>query len=846
MPDDRLNLGQRIPEEGLTESGAVLDLLLEWLAERGLEPYPAQEEAILELYAERHVVLETPTGSGKSLVATALHLQELSRARRSVYTAPIKALVSEKFFALCELFGAENVGLMTGDGAVNRDAPILCCTAEVLSNMALRHAEDTPYASVVMDEFHYYGDRDRGAAWQIPLLRMPHARFLLMSATLGDMDGIIADLELRTERPVAHVKSAKRPVPLDFEYHENPLQETVLKLVRTGWAPLYIVHFTQADAGETAGALMSVDFTPKEQKRDIKDALRGFRFDSPYGPDLQRFIRHGVGLHHAGLLPKYRLLVEKLAQSGLLKVICGTDTLGVGINVPIRSVFFTKLCKFDGQEVNILTRRDFKQIAGRAGRKGFDDAGLVVAKAPDWVIENSKRAQESKDGPGHKKRYKRKSAPTKGYRHWTQETFEQLIAQPPEPLVSRFEVDHGLLLALLQRSDEVGGDALAELHALIDASHATAKEKEEMHGRAEALLEELVAAGVAVRGDDGVHGIHEALQQDFSLHHALSLFLLHGLEKLDRASPDYALNVLTLVEAILEHPRVLLYAQENKAKRDLIAALKAQGVPYEERMEALEDVTWPKPLEHWIYDTFNAYREQHPWVSAEHVRPKGIARAMAEDFMSFSEFVKDLGVGRAEGVLLRYLSQVYKTLLGNVPAETWTPELEDLIAWLRASIGRVDSSLVTEWERLLAGETPEGEAEPPRVDISKDKRAFRARLRAELHAVVRAMSLGDWEEAVASLRHREPPVDGRPEWSAEALEAAMAPYLEEHGRVRFDGEARMAWNTRLEPAGHLQWQVTQVLVDDEGENAWSLDGVVDLRGDTNPEGPLVELITVGV
>ncbi|MCB9761437.1 MAG: DUF3516 domain-containing protein [Alphaproteobacteria bacterium] len=851
--DDLQSLGARIPERGLASADDALDVFLAWVADRGLSLYPAQEEAILELYADRHVVLETPTGSGKSLVAAALHFRELAAGRRSVYTAPIKALVSEKFFDLCRTFGAESVGLMTGDGSVNRDAPLICCTAEVLANMALREGEDTPFDAVVMDEFHYYGDRDRGMAWQIPLLTMPQARFLLMSATLGDMTAIIDDLTERGGRPVAHVSRAERPVPLHFVYADSPLQDTVLRLVRDGRAPLYVVHFTQSAAGETAGALMSVDFTPKEDKRALRDATRGVRFDSPYGPTLLRFIHHGVGLHHAGLLPRYRLLVEKLAQQGLLRVICGTDTLGVGINVPIRTALFTQLCKFDGEKVDILTARDFKQIAGRAGRKGFDEEGLVVAQAPEWVIENQRRADAAASGRGSKRKFRKKSPPTRGYKHWDEQTFRQLIERPPEPLVSRFQVSHGLLLSLLQRADEVGGDGLDALHRLIEASHSTARDKAEMAERAETLLEELVSAGVVDRdevggGPDGVvvHEVSEDLQQDFSLHHALSLFLLHAVEQLDAEAPEYALRVLTLVESILESPKVILYAQERVLKGQLMAALKAEGVPYEERIEALEQVSWPKPMADWIYATFNEYRETHPWVAAEDIRPKSIARDMIEQYASFSDYVKDLGIQRAEGVLLRYLTQVYQTVTRTVPADARTPELIDAMAYLRATLARVDESLVGEWERLLAGKAEGVEPDVPvLIDISRDRKSFNARLRAELHAVVRALAVEDWAEAIAGLRHREPPVPGRPQWSPDDLAAALAPYIEEYGRVTFDHAARMAWNTRVTPDGPLVWRVQQLLVDANDDNAWSIDGVVDLRGDTNPEGPLVELIAVG-
>ncbi|RZA20532.1 MAG: DEAD/DEAH box helicase, partial [Proteobacteria bacterium] len=367
----------------LADTGELLDSFLDFVKERGVELYEAQEEAILALFDGGNVVLNTPTGSGKSLVATALHFLSMAQGRRSVYTCPIKALVNEKFLALCQDFGADNVGMITGDATVNRNAPILCCTAEILSNIALSEGADAMVDDVIMDEFHYYSDRDRGVAWQIPLLTMPKARFLLMSATFGNTDFFEDVLKKLTGKPTSVVKSTQRPVPLDFEFRDSPLHETIRKVVGEGKTPVYLVNFTQREAAEEAQNLMSMDFASKEEKQAISAALTNVKFSSPYGKEVQRLLKHGIGLHHAGLLPKYRLLVEKLAQQGLLKIISGTDTLGVGVNVPIRSVLFTKLCKFDGSKSTILSVRDFHQISGRAGRKGFDDRGSVIAQVPE-------------------------------------------------------------------------------------------------------------------------------------------------------------------------------------------------------------------------------------------------------------------------------------------------------------------------------------------------------------------------------------------------------------------------------------------------------------------------------
>ena len=474
-----------IPRDERPGNDLLLERFLDYVSGRRLQLYPAQESAILELFDDKNVILNTPTGSGKSLVATALHFQAVAKGRRSIYTCPIKALVNEKFIALCREFGPDNVGLSTGDASVNRDAPILCCTAEILANIALREGEAANVGDVVMDEFHYYADRERGGAWQVPLLTLPQARFLLMSATLGDTAFFEAELTRLTGRPTVTVSSTDRPVPLAFEYSELPLAKTLESLVAGGRAPVYVVHFTQLEAAQSAQDFTSINVATREEKAAIANTLEGFKFSSPYGPEIKKWLRHGIGLHHAGLLPKYRVLVEQLAQKGLLKVICGTDTLGVGINVPIRTVLFTRLCKFDGQKTGILSARDFHQISGRAGRKGFDDKGWVVAQAPEHVIENLKLAEKSaRDG---KKSVKRQP-PEKNFVNWDKNTFARLIAAPPERLASRFQVTHGMLLNVLSRD----GDGCSAMQKLIRDCHETPKAKKAHAQRAWQLFRSLL------------------------------------------------------------------------------------------------------------------------------------------------------------------------------------------------------------------------------------------------------------------------------------------------------------------------------------------------------------------
>ncbi|HET8732613.1 MAG TPA: DUF3516 domain-containing protein [Anaeromyxobacteraceae bacterium] len=831
------------------DDAAILDRFVSWATASGLSLYPAQEEALLELVSGNHVVLATPTGSGKSMVAAFLHFQCMARGERSFYTCPIKALVNEKFFELCRLFGPENVGMMTGDGAVNRDAPIVCCTAEILMNVALREAHPRVDA-VVMDEFHYYGDRDRGVAWQVPLLLLEQARFLLMSATLGDV-GIIADgLLALTGRQVAEVRSEERPVPLDFVWQETPLHETLEALVEAGRAPVYLVNFTQRAAAEQAQNLMSARFSSKEEKARIAEALEGFRFDTPFGKDVQRFLRHGVGLHHAGLLPKYRLLVERLAQQGLLKVVSGTDTLGMGVNIPIRTVLFTQLCKFDGEKTALLAARDFRQIAGRAGRKGFDDRGFVVAQAPEHVIENKRIAEKQAAG----KKVEKKKPPQKGFVPWDRATFERLQTRPPEPLESRFAVTFGLLLNLLQGETGRRGGGYGRLVELIARSHGNDHTRARHRRDAARRFRTLRAAGLLeLHGVEGYRGRHvrpaRGLQHDFSLFHTLSLYLLDSLPRIDPMRETYALDVLTQVESILEDPDVVLWKQLDRARGEAVARMKAEGKEYDERMAELEHVEYPKPNAEFVYATFNEFASLHPWVGQENIRPKSVAREMVERAMSFNDYVREYELQRSEGVLLRYLSEAYKTLVQTVPERFRDEAVEDVMAFLRATVRGVDSSLLDEWERMRAGEGapaapgtgPEAAPAAPSfaLDPATNPRGFTARVRTDLHRLLGALSRRSYEEAASLVRQRP-----GEEWNPRRIEEAMAPYWAEHGRIDVTPRARRPDNTFLTEEGPRRWRAVQRIVDEAGEVDWMVECVVDLDPPPSPDEPLVELVRV--
>src|SRR5664279_3190769 len=650
------------PSPQTRDADTLYDVFTTWVGQQGITLYPAQEEAVIEIMTGSNVILSTPTGSGKTLVATGAHFAALAQGKRTFYTAPIKALVSEKFFALCDIFGASNVGMMTGDASVNGKAPIICCTAEVLANIALRQGAGADVGQVVMDEFHFYAEPDRGWAWQVPILELPQAQFILMSATLGDVQRFQSDLTRRTGRTTAVVTSVDRPVPLSYSYAMTPLHETLEELLATHQAPIYVVHFTQASALERAQALMSINVCTRAEKDAIAELIGGFRFSSGFGKTLSRLVRHGIGVHHAGMLPKYRRLVETLAQAGLLKVICGTDTLGVGINVPIRTVVFTALSKYDGTKNRHLQAREFHQIAGRAGRAGYDTVGTVVVQAPEHVVENEQALAKAGADPKKQRKLVRRK-PAEGFVSWGQPTFDRLVAAEPETLTSSFAVSHAMVLNVISRP----GDAFAAMRRLLDDNDEDRPAQRRHIRRAIAIYRALLAAGVVERLDvpdeEGRRlRITVDLQRDFALNQALSPFALAAIELLDREAPTYPLDVLSVIEATLENPRQVLSAQRHKARGEAVAAMKAEGIEYEERMELLESVTHPQPLSELLEAALDIYRVGHPWVGEYELTPKSVARDLYERAMTFVDYVGFYGLARSEGLVLRYLADAYKAL----------------------------------------------------------------------------------------------------------------------------------------------------------------------------------------
>ncbi len=833
-----------LPEAGAPgrEPDEIYTRFEQWVTDSlGLRLYPAQEEALLSLVLGSHVILATPTGTGKSLVALGAHFAALAEGRRTVYTAPIKALVNEKFFSLVEVFGPELVGMVTGDTSINPDAPILCCTAEILANLALRDRDAGGISQVVMDEFHYYADPDRGWAWQVPLLTMPHAQFLLMSATLGDVETLAKDIERRSGRQVSEVTGVERPVPLEFQYELKTAHEVVEQLREEGRTPVYLVHFNQSHAVEQAQALASVRLLDREGRDEIAAVLGDFKFAAGFGQTLSRLVRSGIGVHHAGMLPRYRRLVEQLAQRGLLKVICGTDTLGVGINVPIRTVVLTALTKFDGEKMRRLSAREFHQIAGRAGRAGYDTEGDVIALAPEHEVENAKQSEKAlaKAASGKKvgKGPKKKSAPV-GFVSWNEHTLEKLVAAQPEPLVSRMQVTHSMVLSIIARGERHEGEALSTMRALIFDSHEPRAKQFAHARRAIEIFHTLRNGGIVAieRNDQGekILGLTVELQQNFALNQPLSPFALAAIELLDPESSEYALDVISIIEATLEDPRAILRAQEHRARGDAVQEMKAEGIEYDERMERLESITHPQPLKELIDAAFEAYTKEVPWARDFEPKPKSVVREMVERAFGFRDLVSNYDLGRAEGSVLRYLSDAYRTIERTVPELAKSPELHALIDWLGELVRQVDSSLLDEWTAAqsldnlsvdAAGTVAASGLEdlaPPMRAVTDNERAFTVMVRNAIFRRVLAAAF-DRVEELGKL-------DGPSGFGEDAWDEALERYYDEHDSMGSDAAARAASLLTLDRTQSASgvWRFSQVLDDPAGNHDWAIEGTVDL------------------
>jgi hypothetical protein len=505
----------------------------------------------------------------------------------------------------------------------------------------------------------------------------------------------------------------------------------------------------------------------------------------------------------------------------------------VGINIPIRTVLFTGLSKYDGTKTRLLQAREFHQIAGRAGRAGYDTIGTVVVQAPEHVIDNERALAKAGDDPKKRRKVVRRKPP-EGSIGWGRPTFDRLVAAEPEPLKSSFVVSHAMLLNVIAR----GGNAFEAMRHLLTAGDDDDAARRRHIRRAIAIYRALVAAGVVTRDADGNIRLTDDLQLDFALNQPLSPFALAAIELLDRDTPTYALDVLSVIESTLDNPRQVLSAQQFKARGEAVAAMKAEGIEYEQRLELLEDVTHPKPLADLLDAAYEMYRRGHPWVADHELAPKSVARDMYERAMTFVEYVTFYGLSRSEGLVLRYLADAYKALRQTVPEDARDEELADIIEWLGELVRQVDSSLIDEWERLR---NPTGEAEvaavaaePPAV--TRNVRAFRVLVRNAMFRRVELAALRRWDE-LGGLEEES-------EWDADAWADALGPYFDEYDEIG-TGPAARGPALLLIDVQPGRWVVRQIFDDPAGDHDWGISAEVDLAGSDEAGTAVVRVTSVG-
>ena len=518
-------------------------------------------------------------------------------------------------------------------------------------------------------------------------------------------------------------------------------------------------------------------------------------------------------------------------------MICGTDTLGVGINVPIHSVVLTALTKFDGTKMRTLRAREFHQIAGRAGRMGFDTEGLVIAEAPEFEIENAKALAKAGNDPKKLKKVKRKKAP-EGFVTWNENTFDKLIDAAPETLVPHMKITHSMVL----NEVEQGGDARYRIDRLIDASAQTPEQKERLHARADEIFQTLFDTNVIETEDrddgDKDYFMTVDMPDDFALDQPLSPFLLAALELLDPESDTYALDVISMVEATLEDPKQVLRAQERQARDEAMIRMKEDGLDYDERMDRLQEITYPKPLEDMLQAAFDEYRHDVPWANDYWLSPKSVVRDMVETASDFTGYIARYNIARSEGTLLRYLSDAYRALARTVPQEKRDEQLDDIISWLRVVVRSIDSSLVDEWENAGtdtdASEAAANLAAPgAKQAVAEDRRGLTVLVRHAMFRRVQLMDLAKPDELGA--------LDKDWGYGVHEWEDTLDDYYDEHEYVNIDAKARSGelfiLDESKENSEHA-WKVRQIIDDSDGDHDWAITGTVDLDA-TQSSGEVV-------
>lgn len=706
-----------MPSDGELE----LSFYEKFLWSRGLEPYPVQEQALAHIFAGTSVLVTVPTGTGKTLMAKAALHAALGRGHRAIYTTPLRALTEEKYRELSADFGEHNVGFATGDYKVNRDAPIQVEVAEILWNRIVADKHVSPAEIVVMDEGHYFNDPERGYVWEQSIIGLdPRTQLVVLSATVGHPEKFCHWVELTRRVTMALVDSRERKVPLVHEFREEMIIDTVRELAFSGDVPAIVFVFGREQCFEVARLLKSCRrFTTDEEKAKVEAMCDEALLPSGASKELRPLLTHGIGIHHAGILPRYKQLVEQLALERLIKFVVSTETIAAGINLPARTVVFPALRKFVKQAPRLVTAAEYHQMAGRAGRPQFDDRGLAITLAPEQIVSDLKK--ELKDAAKRaaydeakvkKSVYNRarSDAQRKGDIVWTPEVHAELVRGEPAELRSKTKITAEQVLAIGLpdlTATKIATDSVEARMAAAEASLppsmrldiVTVIENLLLEDRERVVLQKTLAQLVDNLKAIGVideHGKQISGQMIRDLQGMDGLFIYYVLFN---HQLEY-IELRELIEYLIDHDVIqrLLDRKGEDAKREWCRAKLRElreGNPHItwEDVEAEWDKEHPRPPTkvEVIHAELSA-KVPHPELHGGK-KPKNVWATLEDSGMGFLEFVERHSLEHEEGNLFSYLVRVmnFARKLGQA---SQLSEFEDMAERVQKLLARVDIRLI--------------------------------------------------------------------------------------------------------------------------------------------------------
>ncbi len=709
-----------------TDDDIELGFYEQFFFSRELEPYPVQEQAFEHIFAGDSVMVTVPTGTGKTMMAKAGLFKALQSGQRAVYTTPLRALTEEKYRELCADFGDDNVGFATGDFKVNRDAPIQVEVAEILWNRIFSDKAHAPADVIVMDEGHYFNDGQRGYVWEQSIIGLdPRVQLVVLSATVGHADRFCHWVEMTRRVPMKLVESRDRKVPLYHEFREEYLIDTVRQLAHDGDIPAIVFVFGRERCFETARLLKSCRrFTSDEEKQQIEIMCDETLLGSGVSDELRSLLVHGIGIHHAGILPRYKAMVEQMALERLCKFVVSTETISAGINLPAKRVIFPSLRKYIKRKARLVTPAEYHQMAGRAGRPQFDTEGIAIALAPEEIVQVIRKEVKDAKKKGHKVDEEkirkgayaraRSDAQRKSDVVWDAAEYKKLVDGQPAELRSRTRITPEQVLAIglpdlatTTLPGAVDDDAAVretlpaymnlDIVTVIDNLLLDDREKREAHKLLAQVTANLRALGVL---DE--HGVQIDGEMIGKLHGLDGVFVWYTLMN----HPLEYEDCRTMVEYMVDHnviqrmlDRKEIEARKVWIKQRLFEARRDNPQVSWEDIEAEYERAHPRELTRIeLVHQEMAGKVPHPELHGGKSH-KVVWATMEDEQQGFLEFVERERLQHEEGSLFSYLIRVmnFAKTLSEV---TQIPQFTSLMDNVRAVLVPVDARLVAK----VAGE----------------------------------------------------------------------------------------------------------------------------------------------